>query len=81
MIVTIAATLCHMIAGVPDMDDEPEIEVCHEEVLTTVEDLQACIVSQAGVADWKMKSRFRDDEWTISRIRCIPGTYFKRDAL
>lgn len=79
MIVTIVAVLCQNLAGVPA--SQPVI-VCHEEIVVQGEmDMSACFVSQPGIAEWKMQSRFRSQDWEVARIRCIPGIYMKRDAI
>lgn len=77
MVVTIAATLCTLLNPVTTTD----VLACHEEVLHRGDSLQECVLSQAAVADWKDKSRFRGPDWTITRIRCVPGAYVDKDAL
>lgn len=74
MNITIVAVLCQSLAGFP-------APACHEEIVTHVDSLQACIMFPANLAQWKMAGRFADDRWTISKVRCIPGTYEKRDAI
>jgi hypothetical protein len=74
MTLTIVAVLCQSLAGAP-------APLCHEEIVTRVDSLQACIMFPANLAQWKMVGRFADDSWTISKVRCIPGTYEKRDAI
>ena len=37
--------------------------------------LQACIVSQAALADWKAHSNYASEQWAIGRIKCVPGDY------
>jgi hypothetical protein len=41
--------------------------------------MQACLISQAAVADWKNKSIYRGDNWNINRIKCVPGDYVLKD--
>jgi hypothetical protein len=76
MIVTVAATVCHMLGTI----SQP---VCREEIVTKTDmPMQACMMgSQIGVADWKEKSIYRGDNWHVSRIRCIPGEYTPKDAI
>jgi hypothetical protein len=31
--------------------------------------MQACILSQAALADWKARSIYRGDQWKIGRIK------------
>jgi hypothetical protein len=78
MNITIVATLCTVMPGIlPGLT----IPACHEEIVTHVDSLQACIMFPANLAQWKMAGRFADDSWTISKVRCIPGSYEKRDAI
>lgn len=74
MSITVVAVLCHALAGIP-------APACHEEIVTHVDSLQACIMFPANLAQWKQAGRFADDSWTISKVRCIPGSYEKRDAI
>ena len=77
MLITIVASLCHSLAGIP-----ADIPVCHEEIVAQqVMPMQACMMGQPEIADWKEKSIYRGDQWTISRIRCIPGEYQVKDAI
>jgi hypothetical protein len=43
--------------------------------------MQMCILSQAALADWKVRSIFRSEEWKIARIKCVPGDYQLKDAI
>ena len=74
MTITVVAVLCQALAGIP-------APACHEEIVTKVDSLQACIMFPANLAQWKGAGRFAGDEWTISKVRCIPGSYEKRDAI
>lgn len=74
MNITIVATLCQALAGLGT-------PACHEEIVTKVDSLQACIMFPANLAQWKGAGRFADDSWTISKVRCIPGSYEKKDAI
>lgn len=73
MVVTIAVVLCHAVQGI-------SAPVCHEEIVHIGESMQECILSQAALADWKQRSRFASGDWSIARIKCVPGTYEAKDA-
>jgi hypothetical protein len=75
MMITVVALMCHQLAGISS-------PVCHEEIV--VQDdmpMQACLLAQPALADWKSKSKYAGDQWTIARIRCIPGNYELKDAV
>jgi hypothetical protein len=76
MKLTIVASLCHMLAGIP----EP---VCHEEIVLRSEDmsLQACMFGQAIVAQWQEQSEFKQPDWVVSRYKCVFGNYLPKDAI
>jgi hypothetical protein len=74
---TIVTLMCHVIVGITS-------PVCHEEVVDRVEiSMNVCQMgSQQYIADWKEKSIFRGDQWTVAAIQCIPGNdYQPRDAI
>jgi hypothetical protein len=75
MKITVAALLCHALAGIPQ-------PVCREEIVTKQDmPMQACIFSQAALAQWKEASIYRGSAWTVGRIRCVPGDYEPKDAI
>ena len=37
--------------------------------------MQACMLSQPALADWKAHSIYRGDQWKIGRIKRVPGDY------
>jgi hypothetical protein len=65
---TIVVTVCH-IAG-----------VCRD-VVATRQEMPACIISQAAVADWKEHSLYRGDQWSIGRMRCEAADYEPKDTI
>lgn len=74
MLITVVAIVCRIASPVPSAP------VCHEEIV--IQDdmpMQTCIMSQAAVADWKSRSRFVGDGWRIARVRCVAGTYLRKD--
>jgi hypothetical protein len=42
--------------------------------------MQACMLSQPAIADWKRRSVFRGDQWNVARIKCVPGDYVLKGA-
>lgn len=76
MIITVVASVCHVLAAVPSQP------VCHEEIVVQADlPMQACMIGQPAIADWKMHSRFAGDQWRVARVRCIPGDYLPKDAI
>jgi hypothetical protein len=70
MQITVAALMCHTLAS-----PQP---VCREEIVVKDEmPMQACILSQAALGDWKAHSIYAGEQWAIGRIKCVPGDYVK----
>jgi hypothetical protein len=76
MMITVVALMCHSLAGITS-------PVCHEEIVVKDEmPMQACLISQAAIADWKERSlKYRGSQWIIGRVRCIPGSYEPKDSI
>jgi hypothetical protein len=73
MQISVVVSVCHVLGTI----SQP---LCHEELITKADmPMQACLISQAAVADWKNRSIYRGDNWNINRIRCIPGDYVLKD--
>ena len=74
--ITLVVVICHML----ELISQP---VCHEEVVIRSEQtLMACqMQSQIVIADWKEKSIYRGDQWTITNIGCFPGDYQPKDSI
>lgn len=74
--ITIVTLMCHIInLGIP---------LCHEEVVAKIEmSMMACQIGhQQIVSDWKEKTKFKGDQWTVAMIHCYPGeNYQPRDAI
>lgn len=95
MILSVVVTVCHLAAPAPaphaslGIRPDPralvsaqDLQLCHEEIIFEGDgSMQACLVALPAAADWKLKSEYADDGWSISRIRCIPGHYEKRNAI
>jgi hypothetical protein len=75
MQITIVAVMCHTLGTIAQ-------PVCHEEIVVQDDmSMQACMIAQPALADWKSKSIFRGDQWVIARIKCMPGAYSPKDAI
>jgi hypothetical protein len=37
--------------------------------------MQACMLSRPSIADWKWRPIFSGDQWTVARIKRVPGDY------
>jgi hypothetical protein len=74
MQITVVATLCHALAALPQ-------PVCHE-VIVIKDDMpmQACMLSQPALADWKSRTVYAGREWFIGGYKCVPGSYNVKDA-
>lgn len=74
MQITVVAVMCHALAPIT-------APVCREEIVARTDTMQSCTLGQPAIADWKEHSIFRGPQWTVGRIRCIPGDYQPRDAI
>jgi hypothetical protein len=77
MMMTVVAMLCQVIASLAD-------PVCHEVIVTRQEmTMQRCMSGmQIGIADWKGKSIYKSDKWTVEDVQCVPGdSYQPKDAI
>jgi hypothetical protein len=72
--ISVVLTLCHSLAAIPQ-------PVCREEIVAQTDTMAACIVGQPAIADWKSKSIYRSDAWTVTRIKCVPGEYVLKDSI
>jgi hypothetical protein len=43
--------------------------------------MQACILSQPALADWKARSIYSSVSWSISRVKCVTGDYVLKQNL
>jgi hypothetical protein len=74
MQITVVVVMCHMLESVPQ-------PVCREEIIVKGDmPMHVCEFSQPALAEWKAQSIYRGNEWTISRIKCIPGDYVIKEA-
>lgn len=75
MKITVAVILCHALAPIPS-------PVCREEVVVQQDmSMQACMMAQPAIADWKNHSIFRGDNWQVTRFKCVPGDYTPKEAI
>jgi hypothetical protein len=73
MQITVVAVMCHALGAIPQ-------PVCREEIVVKDDmPMQACFLSQPALAEWKEHSIFRGEQWTIGRIKCVPGDYAPKD--
>lgn len=74
--ITLVALVCHMIINITS-------PVCHEEVVLKEEmSMFSCQMrSQIVVADWKEKSVYSGEQWTVMDIGCVPGDYDPMDSI
>lgn len=73
MQITVVVLMCHSLGSIP-------APVCREEIVVKADmPMQACIVSQPAIAEWKSRSIFAGDQWTVARIKCVPGDYVPKD--
>jgi hypothetical protein len=73
--ITVVAMMCHTLGTIAQ-------PVCREEIIVKDDmPMQACFLSQAAIAEWKERSIFRGDQWTVGRIKCVPGDYVIRDKV
>ena len=80
---TVVVVMCHALgAFAPQSVDTLPDPICRE-VLVVKDDMpmQSCKLSQAALADWKERSIYRDDQWMISRIKCVPGDYVPKQRV
>lgn len=74
MQITLVASLCHVLAAIPQ-------PVCHEVIVIRDEmPMQACFMAQPALADWKSKSIYAGEQWSIRGFKCVPGDYVLKDA-
>ena len=75
MHITVVAVLCHTLGTI-------SAPVCREEIVTEGDmPMMACMIDQPALADWKNKSIFRGDQWTIAKYKCVPGDYVLKDRV
>ena len=81
MQITVVVVMCHTVGAFVPESTAPD-PVCRE-VIVIKDDMpmQACILSQPALADWKDRSIYRRDSCWISRIRCVPGEYVPKERV
>jgi hypothetical protein len=83
MQITVVAVMCQTLgAVVPQSVSTPTDPVCREVIVIKDEmSLQACMLSQPALAEWKARSIYSSDSWRISRIKCVPGAYAPKERV
>lgn len=74
MQITVVVVVCHALAGISS-------PVCREEIVARIDAIQACMIGQPAIADWKSHSIYNGPQWTIARIKCVPGDYQLKDSI
>jgi hypothetical protein len=83
MQITVVAVMCHTIGAVaPQSVGTLPDPVCREVIVIQNDmPMQACILSQPALADWKERSIYRGEQWRVSRIKCVPGDYVPKQRI
>lgn len=83
MQITVVAVLCHTLGAIkPEFVDTSPDPVCREIIVIKSDmPMQACMLSQPALADWKERSIYHGDQWWISRIKCVPGEYVPKERV
>jgi hypothetical protein len=83
MQITVVAVMCHTLGAlVPDAIGTLPNPVCREEIIIKTDmPMQACMLSQPSLADWKERSIYRGEQWLVSRIKCVHGDYVPKDRI
>lgn len=83
MQMTVVAVMCHSIGVVvPQSVDTLSEAVCREVIVIKNDmPMQACMLSQPALADWKERSIYRGEQWRVSRIKCVPDDYVPKEHI
>jgi hypothetical protein len=83
MQMTVVAVMCHTISATVTQSVGTLPDSICREVLVTKDDMtmQACMLSQPALAEWKERSMYRGDQWRISSIKCVPGDYVPKERI
>jgi hypothetical protein len=83
MQITVVAVMCHTIGAVaPQSVGTLPDPVCREVIVIQNDmSMQACMLSQPALADWKERSIYRGEQWRVSRIKCVPGDYVPKQRI
>lgn len=72
MQVAVVATVCFAVTG--------SAPVCRDEIALEVDSIGiGCLIGEAEVDAWKDRSIYRGEQWTVRRVRCVPGGYAPRE--
>jgi hypothetical protein len=83
MQITVVAVMCHTIGAIsPQSVGTLRDPVCREVIVIQNDmPMQACMLSQPALADWKERSIYRGEQWRVSRIKCVPGDYVPKQRI
>jgi hypothetical protein len=81
--ITVVAVMCHTIGAVsPQSVGTLPDPICREVIVIQNDmPMQACMLSQPALADWKERSIYRGEQWRVSRIKCLPGDYVPKERI
>ncbi len=81
MQITVIAVMCHTMGAFVAESPAPDL-VCREVIVIQNDmPMQACMLSQPALAEWKERSIYRGHQWRISRIKCVPGDYVPKERV
>jgi hypothetical protein len=83
MQITVVAVMCHTIGAIsPQSVGTLPDPVCREVIVIQNDmPMQACMLSQPALADWKERSIYCGEQWRVSRIKCVPGDYVPKERI
>jgi hypothetical protein len=83
MQITVVAVMCHTISVfvAESVGTVPNF-VCREVIVIKNDmPMQACMLSQPALAEWKDRSIYHGALWWTSRIKCVPGDYMPKERV
>ena len=83
MQITVVAVMCHTLGAVVAQSIGTQDQPYCREVVVIRQDMpmQACMLSQPALADWKANSIYKSVSWRIERIKCVPGGYVPKERV
>jgi hypothetical protein len=75
--------MCHVLGTIVAEGVSTAPEAVCREVIVIKQDMpmQACMLSQPALAEWKSNSIYNGDGWNIARIKCVPGDYVPKERV
>jgi hypothetical protein len=80
---TVVAVMCHTLGAVVAQSIGTQDQPYCREVVVIRQDMpmQACMLSQLALAEWKANSIYKSDSSCIERIKCVPGDYVPKERV